>query len=98
MSVCDFFFFLRMGTWYSGKLSLDSARLIPAPILAFKHLRGHPSCTSLVVGHVSLDITCCTKVTYLQHSPACHEEETTQQRSKSHYRFATLNQKYTFKG
>lgn len=45
-------------------------------ILAFKYLRGHPRRTSFVVGHVGLNVTCCSKVTYLQHSPAGHEEQT----------------------
>lgn len=79
MSVCDCFF--KDGNLVQRKTQLEhSVRLITALILAFKYLRGHPSCTSLVVGHVSLDVTRCSEVAYLQHSPTCHEEKTKHQR------------------
>lgn len=45
---------------------------MPQFILAFKYLWGHPCCTSFVVGHVGLNVTCCSKVTYLEHSASRH--------------------------
>lgn len=45
-------------------------------IHAFKHLWGHPSSTSFVVGHVGLNVTRCPKVTYLQHGATGNKEQT----------------------
>lgn len=44
--------------------------------LTFKHLWSHPGCTALIVGHVGLNITSSSKVTYLQHSTTSHKEQT----------------------
>lgn len=44
-------------------------------MLAFKHLRCHPSCTSLVVGHVGLNVARSPKVTYLQHRATGNKEQ-----------------------
>lgn len=45
-------------------------------IFTFKYFWGHPCSTSFVVGHVCLNVTCCSKVTNLQHSASCHQKQT----------------------
>lgn len=44
--------------------------------LAFKHLRGHPGCTSFVVSHVCLNVACCPEVTDLQYRTTSDQEQT----------------------
>jgi hypothetical protein len=41
----------------------------------FKHFRCHPSSTSFVISHVRLLITCCTKITNLEHFTARNKQK-----------------------
>ena len=48
----------------------------PQGEVTFEHLWCHPGCTAFIVSHVGLDITGCSKVTYLQHSASSYKEQT----------------------
>lgn len=61
-------------SWSKNRKTFQTAVMLL--IFAFKYFWGHPCCTSFVVGHVCLNVTCCSKVTNLQHSASCHQKQT----------------------